>query len=205
VPGTVTLIGGLTGISTFDNQTVSMLQSQGIHAGPDTSGNFLQLQKGNVLIFQNNKAITIGVNEGFVNIGAGATALVMETGNDVAVYSLYNNQDDDVSVIVDHKSISLRPGRMVVLTRNSSASFKDINPGKNVATRNHHKHHAGGGIIAYTADFSLVSALSNVGVLKGMLRSPDQSQRQMAAKMMKLAAIQMHLTTHAGPFSAPAK
>lgn len=205
VPGTVTLIGGLTGISTFDSQTVSLLQNQGIQVGPDTSGNFLQLQKGNVLIFQNNKAITIGVNEGFVNIGAGAMALVMETGNDVAVYSLYNNQDDDVSVIVDHKAISLRPGRMVVLTRNNSASFKDINPGKNVATRNHHKHHAGGGIIAYTADFSLVSALSNVGVLKGMLHSPDQSQRQMAAKMMKLAAIQMHLTTHAGPFSTPAK
>lgn len=201
-PGTITFIGGTTGISSFDSQTISLMQSQGIRVGPNTSGNFLQLQQGYIMVSQNNnQAITIGVNEGFVNIAGGAMAIVMETGNDVAVYSLYSNQNDDITVVADNKVISLRPGRMIVLTRNSKASFDEVNPSKNVATRHHHKHDVGGGIVAYTADFSFVSALNNIGVLKSMLHSSDQAQRQLAAKLIKFAAIQMHMTANAGPFS----
>ncbi len=184
----------------IDQDTINRLTQAGIIVGPGSGGNILTLDKGNLLVCA-PKNLTIRTHEGDVKIGAGSIAYVMETGNDVAVFDLYDDGlGNDVSVSTGGHKFKLTPGTQLVLTRESEAAFDKINPGTRVASRNVEKHPLADGITAYQADFSILSALQELGELKDAVSSRDGVSKRLAGKMLKTAAAISMVTNYRGAY-----
>ena len=201
-------------VSAFDDQSVAIFTSSdfnagelaklsvgGISFGAGTGGNHLVLDKGTVL-FAPESPIVVTTKEGDVHINAGAIALIFEDGHDVAVLDLSDAHSGDVSFSGTTRG-ALAPGQQVVLTRDGSASFKDINPASAVALRRIEKLQAKNGITAYTSEFSIVSSLQVGNLYKRMMRTSASSA---ALDKILHTAASLQLTTAAhGPYTTIAR
>jgi N-acetyl-gamma-glutamyl-phosphate reductase len=67
----------------------------------------------------------VQTREGLVYIPKGATAYVMETGNDAAGYNLHDSlQTGVIKITVNKKVFTLSPGKELLLTTNSKMTFR---------------------------------------------------------------------------------
>jgi hypothetical protein len=195
---------GGTGIATghFDAKTIASLRNSGVDIGEGSNNSFIILNRGSML-FQPTTDMTVRVQEGTVFVPNGATAYVIETGHDVAVYDMHDGHHGSVKVQVGKKLITLTPGKQLVLTRDLAADFDRVNPGSRIAYRGVHGEVVAEGIKAYAADFSIPSIMMNVAPLKRMLASDIPSERRQAHKLLKNAVILAQMTGQAGPFQTP--
>ncbi len=183
----------------FNSASVGQMQSHGASIGSQTVGNLCVLQQGNFL-FQPQSDITVQVQEGSVEIPNGASVLVMETGNDVAVFDISDGPKARVRVKSGNKIITMSPGRQVVLTRQLNADFDKINPSKLIGYKNPKGELVASDIRAYSADFSLPSVMMSVAPMKRMLTSDSPADRKMVQRMIKQAVVLSMLPSKAGPF-----
>lgn len=183
----------------FTKDQLDTLAAQGIVFGPKTGGNFFDLNQGYVLFMPTND-ISVQTKEGIVSIPKGAIVWIMETGNDAAVYDLHDSANNPVKVLVNNKEMTLSPGKQILLTRDSKASFNALNPGNNIGTRNVSDKDMGQGIKAYIADFTILGGISNVQVMRELLKSNNPEHVKAAHKMLKNAAILSDLGGYKTPY-----
>ncbi len=196
--------GAIFEASSFDD-TLSAdnkrkLAGKGIVVGKATGGNTFDLDKGNVLFSPRKNEIRVKTHECVAYISPGAHVWIMETGNDVAICDLSDSHGGDVKIVANNKTIELAPGHQIVLTRDSRSEFDAVNPAYTIGYRNLRQRDLGAGITAYTSEMSIVSALSNVELLKQMLHSPQASQRHAAKQMLKTAAVVSHMSRTSGAY-----
>lgn len=194
----------LDGIGSFSADTISALQNAGLKVALGDVANVLRLLQGQLLLTPSSP-LGIQTNEGMVNIGAGATALVMETGNDVSVYNLNDRKAGDVSVVVGDQRLSLAPGQQLVLTRVHDATFDKVNPGRHIAFRNPKKVRVTSDVTAFYSEFSIASAINGDRGIRRMMNSSNSRDRSTASRMMKMAAIRQVIGSNPEPYrkSAP--
>lgn len=187
----------------FDSQFVADNRSSLMEISADASrDNFVVLERGNVLFRPRNREIVVQVQEGLIFIGEGCDVLVMETGNDVAVYNLHDTYKGAVRVVAGRREVVLSPGMQLVLTRKQDAKFEDVNPGTQIAYRNVRSEEVGEGIKAFAADFSIPSAMTRVQPLRRMLASKKSKDRQVAYQMLKNAVVLAALGSNQGPYKS---
>lgn len=93
------------------------------------------------------------------------------------------------------KNGTLCPGQQVVLTRNRTAKFSDINPASGVAVRHTVKVPMSNGLTAYVSEFSIVSALST-GNLYGRLMQSAIGRAALSRILRTAACVQMVTDNH---------
>lgn len=180
--------------SEFNANELAALANQGIAFGPRSDNKFFDLVKGFVLFMPTNN-ISVQTREGIVNIPKGAQVWIMETGADAAIYDLHDSPFTGyVKIVANKKELTLSPGKEVLLTRNATASFESLNPGRQFGYRNLRSSDLGEGIKAYVADFSIAHGLSNVAVINSLVKSNDPAQRKAVWHMIKNAVILDDLT-----------
>lgn len=187
--------------SDFNADELAKLSATGILIGTGTSGNHLVLDKGAVL-FAPDSSITVTTKEGDVHINAGAIALIIEDGHDVAVLDLSDAHSGDVS-FSGTTGGALVPGQLVVLTRDGSARFDDVNPAPAVALRRTERVQAKNGITAYTSEFSILSCLK----LSNLYQRMKQTSTTRAAldRILHTAASLQIATRAHGPYTMGAR
>ncbi len=195
----------------FDASLVSALTSQGALIGGQTAGNYMELEKGNML-FTPQHDITVKIVEGYVFIAGGSQVLIMETGIDQtgfdptrgesAVYDLHDLYKGAVRVVAGKKEIVLTPGKQVVLTKKLDAKFEDVNPGLKIAYRNVRSEEVGGGIKAFAAEFSIPSAMTRVDPLRRYLASKQGKNRAVANQLLKNAVLMANMGGGAEPYKS---
>ncbi len=186
----------------FDSKTIAELRGSGVDIGEGSNNKFVVLNRGN-LLFQPDHDMAVRVQEGTVYIPNGATAFVIETGHDVAVYDMQDGHHGSVKVQVGKKLITLTPGKQLVLTRELASDFNQINPGKRIACRGVRGEVLAEGIKAYAADFSIPSIMMNVAPVKRLLASDTPSERRQAHRLLKNAVILAQMNGQAGPYQSP--
>ncbi len=180
--------------SEFNANELTALSQNGVVFGPKSGNNFLDLIKGFVL-FMPDHNIQVQTREGIVSIPKGASAWIMETGSDAAIYDLHDSlHTGPIKVMANKKELTLSPGKELLLTRNSTADFTDLNPGNALGYRNIGSRDLGEGIKAYVCDFSIAEGLTNIPVIHSLLVSNNPSQRKAARRMLRNAAILADLT-----------
>jgi len=103
--------------------------------------------------------------------------------------------------LVGIKNGVLRAGQQVVLTRNSSADFADIEPASAIATRQTLKARLTSDITAYISEFSIISALRRGDLYQRLARTA--AGRSALERILRSAAcLQIAATSH-GPYSIP--
>jgi len=181
--------------SEFNANELTALSQAGIVFGPRSGNNFFDLGKGSVLFMPTRADIQVQTHEGLVSIHRGNIAWIMETGNDCAIYDLHDTvQSGPIKVMVNHKELTLAPGKELLLTRNSNADFSELNLGKSLGYRNVGSSDLGNGIKAYVCDFSIAHGVTNVPVIHNLLLSQDRTHKKAAHQMLKNAAILADLT-----------
>ena len=107
--------GSKTHEITFGSDELSRLALEGVNIAEGTGNNFFNLDRGNV-VFAPDKDIVVGTHEANIYIAGGSAVFVMETGHDVAVYSLHQGSKGSVKIVSDKTLIPMDPGRFIVLT-----------------------------------------------------------------------------------------
>jgi hypothetical protein len=187
----------------FDARFVADNRTGSLEIAADASrDNFIVLERGNVVFRPRNRDIVVKVQEGLIFIGEGCDVLVIETGNDVAVYNLHDTYKGAVRVVAGRREVVLSPGMQLVLTRNKDARFEDVNPGTQIAYRNARSEDMGEGIKAFAADFSIPSAMTRVQPLRRILASKKSKDRQVAYQMLKNAVVLATLSGNQGPYKS---
>jgi hypothetical protein len=189
----------LDGISEFNAGVISTLQNSGLNVALGPVANILRLLQGQLLITPGSQ-VGVQTNEGQVNIAPGATALVMETGNDVAVYNLNDHKVGDVNVIVGNRKLTVAPGQELVLTRMHNAAFDKVNPGTHIAYRNPKKIRVNPDVTAFYSEFSIASAITADRGMRRLMSSSDPKERNLASRLMKMAAIRQMVAQNSGPY-----
>ena len=139
--------------------------------------------------------VSVRTREGVVSIPKGTVAWIMETGNDAAIYDLHDTlRTGRIKVVANGKELALAPGTEVLLTKNASAKFNSLNPGKTIGYRNVRAADVGQGIKAYVCDFSIAHGMTNVPVIRNLLKSDDPAHKKLAWQMIKNATILADLT-----------
>jgi hypothetical protein len=183
----------------FNATQLNNLANLGILLGPKTTGTFCDLIKGFVLFMPTN-AVSVETREGLVNIPKGAHVWIMETGADAAIYDLHDTLfTGPVKVTVNKKVLTMAPGNEILLTRNPTAAFEELNPGRALGYRLIRSSDMGDGIRAFVCNFSIPNGLQNVPAMHRLVNSNSPAERKAARKMLKNAAIISDLDPHDAP------
>ncbi len=199
--GSRVLIDGQTTYkSNFSKEDIAKLAAEGIVLLGDTSGNSFGLEQGN-MVFAPTQDIVVHAGETSIIVPSGAVVFVMKTAGDVAVFDLHQSKENAVHIVADKKLITLDPGRLVVLTKQSVRDFeRTVGPYRWIGYRNPREEDINSELKAFGMDFSIPSALTNVIPLKNMLSSNNQLDRVTIEKILKNSALLGELTNGAGPF-----
>ncbi|MBA4079254.1 MAG: hypothetical protein C0508_29770, partial [Cyanobacteria bacterium PR.023] len=199
--GSRVLIDGQTSYkSNFSKEDIAKLAAEGIVLLGDTSGNSFGLEQGN-MVFAPTQDIVVHAGETSIIVPSGAVVFVMKTAGDVAVFDLHQSKESAVHIVADKKLITLDPGRLVVLTKQSARDFeRTVGPYRWIGYRNPREEDINSELKAFGMDFSIPSALTNVIPLKNMLSSNNQLDRVTIEKILKNSALLGELTNGAGPF-----
>ncbi len=199
--GSRVLIDGQTTYkSSMSKEDIAKLAAEGIVLLGDTSGNSFGLEQGN-MVFAPAQDIVVHAGESTIIVPAGAVVFVMKTADDVAVFDLHQSKESAVHIVADKKLITLDPGRLVVLTKQSARDFeRTVGPYRWIGYRNPREEDINSELKAFGMDFSIPSALTNVIPLKNMLSSDNRLDRVTIEKVLKNSALLGELTNGAGPF-----
>lgn len=187
--------------TSFDNTTISLLRNSGIIIGNGSTQNFLDLQKGGVLLSPANEPIIIKTNEGWVHLNPGSIAYVIAGEKDLTVLALSENRLGDIKVISCKRSIDLRFGEFLLINR-GEASEVDAAMHIPAASRNMNRQSLPEGRTAFTGEFSVPSAVAKIGLISAMLkqRSLPLADRKRLEQVLKNAVVLSIVTAKHGPY-----
>ena len=175
----------------------SAMTLRGIVSNEMDASKIVNLEQGSV-VFAPKVDTLITTAFGKVKIDAGSVVLVMALHNGLAIYNIDDTHFDAVLLDAGKSKISLSPGKMVVLTEAPVMTFAEINPAQTFAYRNLQATSLEG-LKAFTGDFWLPLALSNVGPLRKLIANhQNNNAKKVVEHLLKTAAITSQLRGAAG-------
>jgi hypothetical protein len=200
------LEGGRTYSSQFTKDEFASLYKQGrvsadtaLEATANANANIISISKGNV-VFAPDRDIIVKTRDAEVRVAAGSVVLVMETGADSAFYSLSQSRPSAVQVSMGNKKASLVPGRMIAVA-NQTKKFEELDSDLlEIASRKPIPVAFQENKSAYTADFSIPSAIERLQPLREMFQSNDPRDQKTINQLIKYAAVIMSQSAAQGPY-----
>ncbi|MBX9685779.1 MAG: hypothetical protein K2X27_03700 [Candidatus Obscuribacterales bacterium] len=175
----------------FTNFLVGRLayDSPDYNRNPDLNNNNLApvipLPPGNS-IFAPSHDLAVQTPMGTVNIGAGSAVMIVRGDSSISIFNLHDESSGAVSLTRDGSTFALPVGRQLSVSSDKNATFSNINTGK-IAFRNPQETKIGD-LQAFTAEFSIASALTSIDVMERLANSPNDEERVLAKKLFKTAA-----------------
>ncbi len=174
----------------FDSAEISKSIENGVTFQYSPVSNGLNIEKGGVLLSP-DKDIVVGTHQGSIHISSGATAFVIQSENDVIIYDLRQSAPKQVTIVVGKEMLTLHPGHMMVLTKQSVDDFEEID------TQCHMISYRGAQQVslkqnevkAFIAEFSIASAIVTIDPLNRLIRSTNQQDKTVLAKIVKGAVM----------------
>jgi hypothetical protein len=161
----------------------------------------LTLLQGRLLVTA-DEDIVVETQLGSVFIKSRAVVLLNLWGDNLAVYDLMDKGFADVTIKSGNSMTALSPGTVLYLSKNKSVSIKDLNT-ENLPLRNVVKADGNDLLTAYQADFSLLTAIARIDVLRDAFKSTSPPERKLVDQLCKSAAVLHTLYQSRGAFKAP--
>jgi len=150
------------------------------------------LRKG-VVVLAPSRDTQLRTPLGDIDVLKGSIALVVLDNSRLAVYDLHDASKNSVRISTTSKSIVLSPGHCTILTRNAHHDFERVNPMEAVGYKSLDGHLCGSELRAFSAEFSVLSAINAVHPLRSLVASSHPNAKRMSSSLMKTSAILMHL------------
>ena len=150
----------------FGINEVKRLAKDGVTISNNSGDNSLYLLKGNVLLTP-DRNFTVDTDLGKIHIKSGATVFIMKAHNNVIVYDVMQTKPNLLSIAVNGHRLEIEPGNMLSLTReNMDNSPKIVADNSIILHGSSQPIRLNGGIKAFSANFSVKSALANIEPLR---------------------------------------
>jgi hypothetical protein len=164
----------------------SMANSGEISDGQIGQSNCLNIDHGNLLL-NPDVDICIGTHEANIYIKAGAMIFLMDSGKDLVLYDLYQSKANQVAVVTDKDKLALKPGQMLVLTRESTNDFGALTiKCHSVGYRRAQQIQLHTDLVkGFAAEFSIISAIAKIEPLKRLTVSMDKKDTAVIEKLLK--------------------
>ncbi|MBX9769951.1 MAG: hypothetical protein K2X29_01190 [Candidatus Obscuribacterales bacterium] len=138
---------------------------------------------------------------GFVHCKKNTAMFVFDRDRDVAIYVLESNSKDDVRVLMGDHFFNLRSGQQLLLSKDKTLAFNDINPVPNIGYRAAKDKGVIEDTKVFLADFSIPSALISVKPLRQALTKPKTSaDKRLGHALLKNASILSAIGDADGPY-----
>jgi hypothetical protein len=148
----------------------------------------LNLQNGSVL-FAADSDVEIATLFGQVHIARGAVVLMVAKSNVVSIYDLHDRHSNDVTVTTGTCMTSLCPGHHLSIASSNVRSFEDANCFESIGHRNVQSNVLSNGVMQFSSEFSVMSALTGLKPLAAMQYSRDAHDQSIVRDLLKNAAI----------------
>lgn len=162
------------------------------------------LRTGSVVFAPTRTNLTIETEFGLVKIDRGAVVLVVALPTAVAVYNLHDDYTNDVTMTIRNKTLSLTPGRHLLLTDESVNSLDEISPLGRIGHRRIESRAHGDYLkefsSEFSSEFSVPSALNTLKLLSSMQNSSSPRDARIMRKLMKTAAVLNHTGASKGAY-----
>ena len=195
----------------FGYDEARRLSQDGVIIGSESMDNYIVLDSGNILLTP-DKDIVVSTDQGKVYIKAGAKVFISKSGNDVVVYDLLQTKPKQVSIVtveVKKHTLTLEPGRMLVLTKQNVQDFEKLEDNCHcVAYRNAKPvllDSLGNSTKAFEADFSIASAMVTIQPLQRLTVSANKMDKLSVEQLVKAAVILGDFATSTGQPDAVVK
>ena len=174
----------------FGYSEAERLAKEGVFIGSKSYDNFIDLENGNILLSPETD-IVVGIDTRKIRIKSNATVFIMKSEKDVVIYDLHQIKPNQVYVVIDKHTLVMEPGRMIVLTDQTSDDFEKLNVNchkvtyrnvRRVALANNEER-------VFIADFSLTSALVTIEPLKRLVISSNRQDQLALQKIIKDAIL----------------
>lgn len=172
---------------TFDAGSLTLFSSNGVQSQLGSNGQSLNLQNGSIF-FAPKQNVSVTTPAGIVHIEAGSLALVVANADGVSVYNFHDDRTGAVRMDSAGSTIALPPGSHALFTTNAKSDFAALNGNKNIAFRNVERQSLANGVVMFSADFSIMSALMNNNALLTLSKAGSAQMRSIREKMLKTAA-----------------
>jgi hypothetical protein len=160
------------------------------------------LEKGQMLVAAVKK---IHVKSGYyvVEIAPGTIAFVDANDKLVKVRNMWEETANAVSVVANGKSVAVGSGGELVLGQTNGLVTAEVKADP-VARRRVRLFDLPGAHVVARSEVSIVSLIQNSKLLSELVKSENESDRQLAEKMIKMAACLAQTTASHGPYSTTA-
>ncbi len=166
------------------------LAADGVIIGQDSENGCIHLIAGNILLNQ-DKDMAVCFEQGKICIGANSMVFVMRSEEGLVLYDLYQAKPKQVFVMVNNQKLFVEPSQMLVLTSQSTDDFEKL--GLNCHCVDYCNgaalHLPNSQLQAYSAQFSIVSAMVSIRPLKSLVCSHNQQDKSALDKLIKGAII----------------
>jgi hypothetical protein len=139
---------------------------------------------------------------GKVNFKRGTIAFLSWTEQDLHLYNLAESTPNSVSIESGANRVNLYVGKQAVLTKNPIDSFENANRLGQIAWCAS-KDEKFSGCTAFSANFSLISAVQNIKPLKQLACSDNHAAKKLTDRILKAASL-MNQPQTVEPICAPA-
>lgn len=199
-----TMIANLFRQEKFDLDQLDDMDKGNVLLGNLTRDNIVHLAKGNAL-FQPPKDITVITDIANIKIAGGSLVGVLRPNDDtVAVYDLEDPGANKVKVQFGKESLSLIPGKSVVVSK-QPGDFEKITPARRIAYRSLASGKTESGLYVHTSDFSISSAILHMKPLQNILLSEEPEDKKIASRLLKNFVILQDVCTASEPYKMPVK
>lgn len=151
---------------------------------------YFNIEQGNALL-NLDKDIRINTHAASICIKAGATVFLMESAMGTVVYDLAQTNSKQVSVIVDNDVMTMTPGQMLVLTKQNTHKFEDLEA--DCHSINYRRaleiNLPNSEIKGFAAQFSILSAIRKIEPLQKLTISTDKHDQLFLDRLLRLAVV----------------
>lgn len=166
----------------IDTETGS-LDGQVITGDSNTSKRSL---KDSNLLLAPNATLQVETAEALITVEKGSLAFIVQTGDTTCVYNLFDEHFGDVNLQIGNETLKLGLGQQILLTRNREADFAALNPLNHIAVRRIKEATCENGLRAYSADFSMLTAIGHIQPLRQLIK--DNNAARITSKLLKTTA-----------------
>lgn len=160
-----------------------------------------QLPAANVVLAPRDHLAEAGAGKVHVYVEKGSAAFLLNDGHSVSVLGLHDGKCGDVTVGVADRQFKLRSGEQLIVSDRTYAEFEQANPLPQLGVRGVRTVELGNGQRVFLCEFSLPSAVTQLGSVARLNRSTSTHDRAIYGKILKNAVVMQVATSAHGPYA----
>lgn len=159
-----------------------------------------RLRSGNLFCAPTNATAILDTDFGKVKIAPHAMVLAMAVVDGLAIYNFDDRHHDSVVVEHNNHKLSVSPGHHILITSRNAQAFEEVNVSEHILYSGVKKTSVGSDTNVFTAEFFIPSAIDAITPLKKLVQAKDAASVVKAQRMLKTAAIILHLQGGKGSY-----